>query len=278
LGAYIDACGVEYVHARVDVLPGHVITSLSALCAEVSDDVAHVLGGHDHLDALVLNASPRDIYACEDGEGRNDKDNDGRLTIDGLLSMMHPMNMTLQSEEGLLLEPPKNSIIDSWEGDQDSYFIVQEPRCNLRRLQLRNFHAESASDVIQFLRRCPKLTHLSLGKSLNAITGSQVLLWDEQRDTLGESKSRTMLDVLPNLQFLDLSGCTWLNFDLLKSFLKRIIRQIFHAPTRVSGQKICSPIALEMICVGGCCKYLSEQCTILNELTGQKPMVCIRQV
>jgi len=49
--------------------------------------------------------------------------------------------------------------------------------------------------------------------------------------------------------FLDLSGCE----------STEIIRQFVHAPTRVSGQKTCSPIALEMVCVGGCCKYLSEQ-------------------
>lgn len=279
LNEYIVACGCECIHERISTLPSHVISSLSVICKNVTDDTAYVLGSHTHIDRLVLNASPRDLYHSDDIEDdASANTTEERLTTKGLLAMALLHAPSFIEEEG---DSQQNVVIDSWEDVNLHQEYERSPdEWNLRRLELRNFNAETAIEFVGFLRQCSMLTHMSLGKSLNSITGPQVLLWNSL-DNLDESSSgtmngctKTLLDVLPRLKILDLSGCLWLHFDLLKLFLKRVMLQ----STQRNGDSCQknTTVALEMIFVGGCCKYLSRQCENLNKVTGRRPLVCIR--
>lgn len=273
LKEYIDACGREYVRERIAVLPGNLIMSISVECKEVTDSVAYVLGRHSHVENLVLNARQDFHYtsAIDDGFDENIE----RLTSGGLLSMNSQIQEYGSKQTTGMLQ---DEFIDSWEElDTDEDFEILHGQvesiqgcCNLQRLELRNFTVDTAADFIEILRSFPKLTHLSLGKSLNSISGPEVLLWDDgAEESSWKSQTKTMVDVLPNLQILDLSGCHWLHYDLLASFLKRITRP-------VCDERKPIPIALEMICVGGCCKYLSRKYQTMNGISRRKPMVCIR--
>eukprot|EP01083_Nonionella_stella_P271984 922070_1 len=73
----------------------------------------------------------------------------------------------------------RKEVLDSWEdADNDQRMTSSRRNRNLKRLELRNFHPPTAEGAIDVLTRCPSLTHLSLGNSLNAQTGPSVLLWD----------------------------------------------------------------------------------------------------
>ena len=267
---YVAACGVEYMHDTIAFLSGESINILSSLCREIDDNIAYILGRHSHVRRLVLNGSDDAYQICE-MEEEIDSNNGKHLTATGLLFMADP-------KASACAQNNDTEMVDSWEAlslqlEEDASYntISTSDECNnLERIELRNFYSDDVQQFAQFLKKCSKLTHLSLARSLNSVTGQQILLWEDPNVTKGTG---TLLDILPNLQILDLQGCQWLHFDLLRRFVERIMQK---CQTRSISRGNSSSIALEMICVGGCCKYVSKQCEYLNEITNHKPLVCIR--
>ena len=277
MNEYVAACGVEYMHERIAALPGEEICFLSSLCRDVDDEIAYILGGHSHVDKLVLNGND-DYYRIGELEEEIGRDEERCLTATGLLLIANPSGSMIPT----CADNIANTMVDSWEAlslqeqhghQQDPSFgmiSLNEECSNLKRLELRNFYTDDIFHFAQFLRGCSKLTHLSLSNSLNSIIGEQILLWE---DTTVLNGTRTLLDLLPNLQILDLQGCQWLHFDLLYQFVERIM-QICESRSTTHDRFPSTP--LEMICVGGCSKYVSKQCEYLNTITKQKPLLCIR--
>jgi len=270
---YVAACGVEYMHDTIAALSGESIYFLSSLCREIDDKIAYILGRHSHVHRLVLNGSDDAYQICE-LEEEIDSDNGNHLTATGLLSMADPFG----SKASISAQNNHTEMVESWEAlslqhEEDTSYntISTSEECNnLERIELRNFYTDDVQQFDQFLRKCSKLTHLSLARSLNSVTGQQILLWEDPNVMNGTG---TLLDILPSLQILDLQGCQWLHFDLLRRFVERIMQT---CQTRSISRGNSPSMALEMICVGGCCKYVSKQCQYLNEITNEKPLVCIR--
>jgi hypothetical protein len=78
----------------------------------------------------------------------------------------------------------------------------------------------------------------------------------------------TILNILENLQVLDLSGCKWVHYDLLHTFLQRILHQ-----------NSSSHLSLEMIVIDQCCTYLTQGgCEMLNRMTDGKPLICTKML
>lgn len=275
MNEYVAACGVEYMHERISALPGGEICFLSSKCRDVDDEIAYVLGGHSQVDRLVLNGR-NDYFRISGLEEEIGRDEEKRLTATGLLLIVNPSGTTIST----CMENIADTMVDSWEAlhhqherQQDLAFGLvssKEEYSNLERLELRNFYTDDVLHFTQFLRGCSKLTHLSLANSLNSVVGEQILLWEDPAIING---TRTLLDILPNLQILDLQGCQWLHIDLLSQFVKRIMRK---RQTRSNIQNCWPSTTLEMICVGGCSKYISKQCQYLNTITKEKPLVCVR--
>jgi hypothetical protein len=309
---YVNACGVDYMHARVSELPGNVIAKLSSKCPCVTDDIAYILGHHSHVDRLVLNGS-EDMYHFsfwmedeDENENEMEEEEEGSslsLTTKGLCRMIHAQQETCDSEQDECISISSSSsnnnnnnddeqVIDSWEHlslhneEKNSNVSNLVPTSmantwsnNLQRLELRYFHPrDDGREFIGFLMKCSNLTHLSLAHSLNSMTGPRILLWlleedvmDVEHGTKAKRKSsKTILDVLPKLQVLDLHGCQWLHLDLLEMFLDRILQS---SPSSRSS--------LELICIGGCSSYVSQACPLLNSRYGnathdeRMPLLCI---
>lgn len=293
---YVDACGVDYMHGRMAELPGSVIAKLSSKVRDVTDDMAYVLGHHPHVERLVLNGCDDFYQSCsilheEDEEDLYEYESKSSLgsswlTTKGLYCMINAENHTLISEKG---ECKHEEVIDSWESlslqDEedkitDLYSSSHVPFVrssletmtswtnNLQRLELRSFHPTDPREFIGFLMKCSKLTHLSLAYSLNSITGRKLLLLEDDINNR-KSGTKTILEVLPNLQVLDLHGCRWLQLDILKVFLDRIMRSSDTGSSSSSSRRT----TLEMVCIGGCSSYVSRECASLN--SKDLPMLCI---
>lgn len=284
LNEYIFACGAKYVRERISTLTSHTITSLSALCTNVTDDTAYVLGGHAHVDCMVLNAPPRDLYQSDDIDDENNSKPGKVLTAKGLNAMILARSSSHNEPEETENEFSEHRVVvDSWEDIQFHDEFNHSDKFGMQRLELRNFDTGDTATFASFLCQCSMLTHLSLNKSLNAITGPQILLNSidseegDNHDILENGSTKSLLDILPKLKILDLSGCLWLHLDLLKLFLKRVmIRRNNHQ--RSSYDERNSSVSLEMVYIQGCCEYLSKHCDALNNFTGRKPLICVHPI
>ena len=282
LQQYIDAFGEDYIIERLRLLPSNVISALSISCTEVTDQMVHVLGKQS-AEALVFCAP---LSSTTSYEAHNDDDeyHDGarstsNFTDNGLCSLISSLqNYNINDENNYksisdaLFEP--NEEIESWEEYQDHDEICSFQNAkHLKRLELRNFQTNCGDIFIKYLKANPQITHLSISRSFNAISGPQVLFLDdndnyyhqevEDRNSHG---NMTLLNVLVNLQVLDLTHCQWVNFDLLQLFIQKILNQFSS-----------SYISLELIVIDHCCSYLIQKYEILNRMTGdKKPRICVK--
>lgn len=278
---YVDACGVEYMHDRIGTLPRSSITLLSIHCRDINDDIAYILGRHCQVQDLVLHACSN-IDQEEDEIELENKVMHGiecdwntrTLSTAGLLSLVNNISSSInqENEDEDILESWENLSLD--ETDEDAltslhHTTIDSRGCDLQRLELRNFHPQKKflHEFGYFLSKCPNLTHLSLSSSLDSTTGPQILFYHYKEMQFG---TKTMLDILPNLQVLDLQSCQWLTVDILKTFL-------FHIKNPSGRNRECKSYipTLDVVCVGSCNKYVSEKCTALNEFTSGKPLICI---
>ena len=285
---YIDSCGEEHMIERLSLLPSHVITALSICCRSATDQIIYIMTKQIHVEALVFQG-----YSSSDNRNDNDADD-----------MIHEYDMKpdersnqfvsgtgfylFDHDKEYTMESAATSTIDSWEeyqiNEEKSGFGHYVPNQNdvrkkcLQRLELRNLQLKNTKRIISYLQQNPQLTHLCMSESFNAISGPQILFChdkemvqygttseDEGKDHYFDYDGITIVSFLEKLQFLDLSGCTWVNFDLLYLLLRRI-----------RSQYESSHLSLEMIIVGRCCSYLTEEkIAMLNTVTGRKtPFVC----
>mmetsp|Transcript_5373 Transcript_5373/g.6876 ORF Transcript_5373/g.6876 Transcript_5373/m.6876 type:complete len:469 (+) Transcript_5373:34-1440(+) len=288
LREYIISCGEEYVHDRLSLLPSNVIEALSSCCRDVTDQMAYVLGRHNHLESLVLcasssnnsseernvryNASEEEMLKNSNTLNRSEND----LTDTGILSLtknVMPCELSNSNDiiswEDMDREDNYDSIYDA---DAYGHNIHNFQGHCLKRLEVRNFQTRNMGVFIRYLSHNPFLTHICLSKSFDELSGPNLLFCrelDEKEDCYDYDYNRKLyggniLRLLPNLQILDLSGCTWVHFDLLHAFLQYI-------SYGESGHT-----SLEMILVNQCCSYLTKsKCAELNTLTRNRPYVCM---
>lgn len=252
---YVFALGEDFVHQNIGMLPGNVISEISASCENITDDLAYVLGNHSHVRGLVLNCPVKN----------NDEERmryDDGLTDEGLKRLIPQLIGSKWNAE--------KSVEDSWENLEFRHDNEIFSGCwNLRRLELHNHDTKSVQNLSLLLERCPQITHLCLNNSLNETTGPALLFHSGDLDSpsskldWGCINGGTLVDLLKNLQILDLSQCKWLKYNILLPFLRCIKASTEDLP-------------LKMIRVAGCCPDLEEKVEILNGLTLNKPLISTR--
>lgn len=290
LQQYIDSCGEEYIIKRLSLLPPHVITALSVCCEDVTDQIIYVMTSQLHVEALVF-------YGSSGGSSDNKSDDNETFEKQGERSNEYVTGTGFYLNEQDTSSLSISTAIESWE----DYHILHEEdekeksflhfsnnnsinnhwRKNLRRLELRNIQCKdthTTNHFISFLKQNPQLTSLCISESFNAISGPKILFCQDKDVEFIEEGDHddevddchydgiTILNYLEKLQYLDVSGCTWINFDLLYRFLRRIL-----------SQRQSSHFALEMIVVERCCSYLThDKIAMLNSLTDKKnmPLLC----
>ena len=286
LQQYINACGEEYILNRLSLLPSSIISALSVSCRDVTDQMAYVMGKQSHVEALVLCAMSQ-THKSDEMKENETLNHGGTICNRNEIHILNSRSNWNFTEDGLLsLIPSYNDeesiTLDCWEENeiQDDQIILSsnQQQKHLKRLELRNFQTESGGGtnsmncIIAFFQAHSHITHLSLCQSFNAISGPQLLLLDENNDcydpnqkTNNFNDGTTILSILENLQVLDLSGCTWVHFDLLRLFLQRMLnKKSYH-------------MSLQLIVVDQCCSYLNQGgCDILNRLTCGKPHLCTK--
>ncbi len=284
LNDFVACLGKEYVHERLGSLPGYHISALSVITQNVNDDAAFVLGAHSHIEGLVLNGPHNNYHVEEDYEDEESERCGTSFSVKGLLSMLiltaGDKRELHQNDAFIEKYQNDNEVVDCWEDlveeakIQDACMVQSaQTRSRLTRLELRNFNPNSVQDVIDFLLKLPQLTHLSLSGSFNAITGPQFLLWDASITAREDKEYASFLDLFSNLEILDLSGCQWLHFDLLRSFVVRLQKK--KELRRNADNKAVPGTSLKLICVGGNDGYLNAHCGVLNEMLNSNPMICV---
>ena len=300
LQEYIDTCGEDYMIQQLSVLPSNIISSLSICCKNISDEIVYVLGtliNYHDVQGLVLNAAPVIPDASDFADSRKNcpctaataSKNDcssplsvirskTSFTDNGLISLFH---RNVHQLEESLLSSKLSSELDNWDDHYDldhvrltenhipKGFMSSQNSINhsLKRFEIRNFQTDNAHTFLSFLQGNPSITHLSISQSFNAISGPRVLLFNDYNFNEEEGEDgyeikadkKTILNILENLQVLDLSYCKWVHYDLLHLFTQRIVK----------NQNLASLIPLELVVIGNCCPYLTQdECDVLNHLTG----------
>ncbi len=265
LQQYIDACGEEYIVERLSLLPSRVITALSINCKNITDQIIYVLTKQLHVEALAFHGSiPSETH---DYEMKPSERSNQYFTGAGFFLLNKEYSLDIEESSTAIYsweeyqDLDKNDFIDNY----NTIFATKK----LKRLELRNIHPKQTIHILSYLHQNPQLTHLCISESFNAISGPQILFCDEngryeEDDDPDFCDGLTIPYYLEKLQFLDLSGCSWVSYDLLYLFLRRIKSQMkrFHS-------------SLEMIVIGQYCSCLSDdQIAILNRLTGGKPYLC----
>lgn len=276
LQQYINACGEDYIIDRLSLLPSSIISALSVSCREVTDQMIYVMGKQSHVESLALCALKSDeVNEYEKLNHDNTDCTDSNTNEILALTSRSNCNFT---ENGLLSlisshtddDDNSTTTLDCWEehqlSDEEIISPYEQQHKYLKRLELRNFQTNCIDTIFTFFQANAHITHLSLCQSFNAISGPQLLLLDKNNDYYNKTTSdneETILSILGKLQILDLSGCSWVHFDLLRVFLQRIL----------NVESYC--ISLQLIVVDQCCSYLTQGgCDILNKLTCSKPRLC----
>jgi len=246
----------------------------------VEDDMAAVLGCHAQAERLALYApiekevdEEEEEEETDDREGSEDggsKRNVKFLSDSGILSLI-PRLVSVSSrsfsshldeyDPGGSVEVRKGGIEyaydapDSWEDlDVDHCPAATSARLegctNLRRLELCGARRVTARSLSFLLRRCSRITHLSLSGSLDAESGPALLL--DPRDGVS--------CLLSDLKVLDLSHCDWLTDGTLAAFLLHVVPE--------AGSE-----ALEMVSVSGCPGVTMAAVEELNGQLGGAPYV-----
>lgn len=280
---YVEALGMEYMTNRIGLMPSNLICDLSALCRNVTDKVAVVLGHHDHLKELVLCGPPlKSLDADEeeiDATLKQGMKFSNMLLTDAAIEAITPTSLCNlerhheDHEESIQIESSSSSEeLESWEReDFDFDEVAMFQGCHeLKRLELRNYYTSSARTLLRFVDQCPHITHLCLSGSLNGYSGPEfLLLLKKDGDDRGNDTARTILHLLRGLQVLDLTNCQWMSYDLLKVFL----RGVCSTDDYIKHGR-CS---LDMIVVTGCCPFITEEsCNHLNALTGGNPHISLK--
>lgn len=200
--------------------------AMLSACVEVDDNLALLLGQHVDLDCLVLKSKSNKL---------TDK------AINGLTPRL--LNASGDADD-----------CKDWEE------TINEPEVigcmNLRRLELLDAQAISFEAMGNFLRFSPCITHLSISNSFDNVTGPRLLLDD----------SSNLFSLLPRLQLLDLSHCSWLDDSILAHTFSRLLDE---------SHRVLNTLIL--VSVSGCPKVTKACLRKLNEAlfpSKIKPVLC----
>ena len=260
---YVSYFGKDFMHQRLEYFPSDLLSSLSQQCHTINNDVAFVLGNHAHLERLVLSSSRLNnkhlpVVGCTSTTESHDQ-HSSCLTDEAFIPLIPKMVFQREEQEGNESNAPSHDVEESWE-NLDLNCISYQGCWKLERLEIRDYQATTIKHLRNFLCKCPRITHLSLSSSFNAISGPTILLTNntEHYDCEDGDNDGTIVDTLCNLQVLDLSGCSWVTYDILYSFIRRL------------HNKGNSFVPLELINVKGCCSLTDEMCQVLSTCTSVK--------
>jgi hypothetical protein len=189
LTEYLQAMGVEELHAALSLLPAETLAALSVVVSKatgVGNQLAYVLGGHPHVEALCFRASKG-----------SSTDQDCSLDDEGLFDLI-PKRIDSPTE-----------INASWEDiDEEDYEglmnTLEGSTFRLKRLELVDCPLLSATGILALLENCPFITHLSFAGCLNRQEG-------------GIQVIQCLPKLLPALQVLDITRCSWVTSLLVKN-------------------------------------------------------------
>ena len=207
---YMHAMGVDGLHGALSLLPSESLAALSIVVSKstgVGNSLAHVLGSHSHVEALCFRASNDDITSHEE-----------RFNDEGLLKLIPPIPDSSDSRREI-----------SWEDLDDEHDAKLQDleymgyTFRLKRLELVDCTLLTTNGVLLFLEKCPFLKHLSLAGSLNR---------DDTASTVIECLPR----LLPGLQVLDITRCSWVTPLLVKE-LQMQYRSLDQTPPTVHFQR-----------------------------------------
>ena len=187
LSEYLDQLGLDELHQYLSFLDGPALSALSVLVSEsvgMSNSFLYVIGSHSHLTRLSIKPPP------------NDDETDGNwkaLTSEGLRALVPSWGH-------------QTHIPDNWE--EDSQEELEWKGCiRLQRLELISSPHLSAEVLCELLDVCRGISHLSLSGSLEFSSGPEIV-WK-------------LPNLLPNLQYIDLSGNAWVTENLIRNLLEK---------------------------------------------------------
>jgi hypothetical protein len=189
---YLEAMGKNELHAALSLLPSETLATLSVVVSKtsgVNNDLAIVLGKHAHVEGLCFRAAH----------------DDQTLNDEGLLELVPHL--------------PSQGVHESWEELEDDHDhalvdVLHLEGCNVRlkRLELIDCPYITADAVIKLLEKCACITHLSLAGSLHTVED-------------GVRVFRELPNLLPGLQVLDITRCSWMTTSFLESFRQCYLSQ-----------------------------------------------------
>jgi hypothetical protein len=188
LPRYLQILGEETLHYYLSLLTGPALTALSVYISQtvgMTDSLVGLLN-QTHVTRLSITAP------------KNDEETDRHwkaLTQTGLEALVPTWG---QTETAFLPDDWEN-----YDSDCDDQDILQWKGCRrLERLELNNLTHLTADCISELLSTCSSITHLGLSGSCTYESGPEIL-WK-------------VADWLPQLIFIDLSGCTWVTEALLR--------------------------------------------------------------
>eukprot|EP00980_Cylindrotheca_fusiformis_P022391 scaffold9268_cov133-Cylindrotheca_fusiformis.AAC.2 len=222
---YINAMGMEELHAALSLLPGDSLAELSVFVSKstgVDNRLAFVLGRHRHVEALCFCA-PKDI----------ENNPESSLTDRGLLDLLPKDLVSLPN------------IDASWEDidDEDNeglLMALESSVCRLKKLELVDCPSLTASGIHTLLEKSPFITHLSLAGCLNGEEGGIGII-------------QSLPKLLPALHVLDITRCSWATSSLVEE-LTEAYESLQHTHPLVHFQNIAaqaSKNAREKFCQRG---------------------------
>jgi hypothetical protein len=201
---YLEAMGIEELHAALSMLPPETLSALSEAISKgkgMSDDLAYVVGKHAHVNELCFKSTT----SIGDGNILTDK---------GIIELVPRLPTT--SERGDDYEETWEDWEEAYkdESDDEEEFqkrqgLVVDPlhlegvNVALSRLELVDCLYISADALLALLEKCACITHLSLAGSIQVVEDGRRLLL-------------ALPELLPALQVLDVTRCCWMSASVLK--------------------------------------------------------------
>jgi hypothetical protein len=229
---YLEAMGREDLHAALSLLPPDTLAELSIAVSKgngISNDLAYCIGKHAHVEELSLRSNMK--IGCE---------TNNYLTDEGLLELVPRLPSKAQCDDG------SETIVDDWEDAcndwSDETMLDTRPAAaaavpvvvdvlhldgvnvGLKRLELIDCLYLSSKAIMALLQKCACITHLSLAGSIQVIDDGMEVI-------------RALPELLPDLQVLDVTRCSWVTGDLLAQMRDAYERGPTSGPSSTSHKR-----------------------------------------
>ena len=228
---YLEAMGREDLHGALSLLPPETLTALSIAVSQgkgISNDLAYCIGKHAHVEELSFRSNTQTMV----GDSHN------WLTDEGLFELVPRPPSKNQHNEDF------QDILDDWEDTYNKQFSdnndddwenrhaltldalqqLDGVNVGLKRLELVDCLYLSSKSVVALLDKCPCITHLSLSGSIQAIDD-------------GVEVMQALPELLPELQVLDVTRCSWVTGSLLATVQDAYLKaRMPHPPPKFISQ------------------------------------------